>query len=157
MKNHPPTVVEFIEGLEQAGHQVAHKTSEIRINGSPVLVEKGSISVQVGEMSGEVSTVTLTLQPNEIHFRSAVISEECKSGREEIQSLEEGDEEDRNVMYVDVLPDMTKFREAFGLGVEGLGVIVQPGDRIGCPGHTGRINVTPHSSMAPPTPPLPKQ
>ena len=65
MSNYPYTLVEFKDSPEAAGHPL-HKAGHIYINGQEVLVEKGSVLLDFGDDC--MTTVTLTLQPNEIRF-----------------------------------------------------------------------------------------
>ena len=61
----PRTVVEFrdYEGAEDAP---CHKAARVFINGSQVMVEDGGVSIEFGEP--KMTTVTLRLLPNEVHF-----------------------------------------------------------------------------------------
>lgn len=65
MSDYPRTIVEF-KDREGSESSPIHKVSRVHINGQEVLVERGSILLDFGE--NEATTVTLTLQPNEIRF-----------------------------------------------------------------------------------------
>ena len=60
----PRTLVEFVDpsGVDN----VLHKAKALYINGQPVTVESGTIRLDFG--SKEVTRVTLTLLPDEVHF-----------------------------------------------------------------------------------------
>lgn len=60
----PKTLVEFRDGAP--AHYPAHKAMTVWINGTEVLVEKNSLSLDFGDESA--TTVTLTLLPHEVRF-----------------------------------------------------------------------------------------
>jgi len=65
MSSHPRTVVEF---LDHPGTHLCHKTVTIAINGTPVLVERDGIDVDIDPDGVRATTVTVRLLPTEIHF-----------------------------------------------------------------------------------------
>lgn len=72
----PKTIIEFIEPLDFPDKTVAHKAKEIRINGVPVLVKADDIDLQFG--FNDITSLTITLIPTEVHFRAAEPFEESK-------------------------------------------------------------------------------
>ena len=60
----PPTIVEFVDPSGADG--VLHKVKALHINGQPVTVKAGSIALNFG--NSEITSVTLTLLPDEVHF-----------------------------------------------------------------------------------------
>ena len=60
----PHTVVEFVD--PSGTDSVLHKVKDLHINGQPVTVDPDSITIDFGNT--EVTRVTLTLLPDEIHF-----------------------------------------------------------------------------------------
>lgn len=60
----PYTVVELVDPSGADG--VLHKVKNLHINGQPVTVEAGSTTINFG--NSEITSVTLTLLPDEIHF-----------------------------------------------------------------------------------------
>lgn len=59
----PRTIVEILDSTK---HDILHKAGKVRINGAEVLVEAGSVNLTFGEH--EITKVTLTLLPTEVHF-----------------------------------------------------------------------------------------
>lgn len=64
MRDYPRTIVEFKD--REGSESPIHKLSRLYINGQEVLVAKDSIMLDFGDDCA--TTVTLTLQPNEIRF-----------------------------------------------------------------------------------------
>jgi hypothetical protein len=67
------TKIEFIDYINDEG-DLALSPSEIRIDGNPVLVERGSVRVDPGDLAaetveGRAAKVHLTLLPSHIEFR----------------------------------------------------------------------------------------
>lgn len=60
----PYTVVELVDPSGADGF--LHKVKYVHINGRPVTVEAGSIALNFGD--SEITRVTLTLLPDEVHF-----------------------------------------------------------------------------------------
>ena len=60
----PRTVVELVDPSGADG--VLHKVTSVYINGHPVTVKADSITIDFG--NSEITRVTLTLLPDEIHF-----------------------------------------------------------------------------------------
>lgn len=69
MTRQPRTTIEFIDRTNDPGNTLAHIASEVRINGTPVLVARDSIDVECGD--NEATAVTLTLLPTKVHFIAA--------------------------------------------------------------------------------------
>lgn len=72
MSRAPRTVIELSDRTT-GDDPVCHKTREIRINGTPVLIEKDGIEIEYGD---EITTVVvLRILPTEIHFNHKQIQE----------------------------------------------------------------------------------
>lgn len=63
MSETPRTIIEFVD---HPGTDLCHKTNQVKINGTPVLVEANGIDVSVG--GRDATVVTLRILPTEIHF-----------------------------------------------------------------------------------------
>ena len=70
MKSIPRTTIEFIEVTKDPESIRCHKAGEVRINGVPVLVKGGTVSLDFNSI--DLTEVTLTILPSEVNFRSAL-------------------------------------------------------------------------------------
>lgn len=68
MNRRPRTIVEFKDNPYAPEDIYPHKAMRVFINGSEVLVEKGSIDFDFGDE--DITTVRLTLQAAEVHFHN---------------------------------------------------------------------------------------
>lgn len=70
----PRTVVEIadyseVTAMREAGEAMPHKSATVRVNGHPVRLAPNGIKIDVRDaVENEGTTVTLILQPDEIHF-----------------------------------------------------------------------------------------
>ena len=63
----PRTVVEFVDtNIDPA---IAHVVKEVRINGTPVLIEKDGVNIEYG--TDKATVVTLRILATEIRFNHA--------------------------------------------------------------------------------------
>jgi len=65
MSNLPRTIIEFTD-TKSPDPALAHITRQVKVNGTPVLLAEDGVEIEYGY--GEITKVTLTILPTEVHF-----------------------------------------------------------------------------------------
>lgn len=72
MSDVPRTVIEF-QDVGTGDNPLCHRTREVLINGTPVLIQRDGIDIEHG--GDQITVVTLRILPTEVHFNHKSIQE----------------------------------------------------------------------------------